>query len=77
MGQDESRACVANLLSEFSSVRGFHAFFTDSKKKSVRFDVVVDFAEKNLGELRAQIERKVALGFPGYKIFIVIDREFA
>ena len=39
--------------------------------------MVVDFAEKNLGELRAQIERKVTLGFPGYKIFIVIDREFA
>ena len=77
LGQDESRACVANLLSEFSSVRGFHAFFIDSKKKSVRFDVVIDFAEKNLGELRAQIERKVALSFPGYKIFIVIDREFA
>ncbi len=43
----------------------------------MRFDVVVDFEEKNLGELRAQIERKVALSFPGYKIFIVIDREFA
>ena len=68
---------MANLLSEFNSVRGFHAFFIDTKKKSVRFDVVVDFAEKNLGELRSQIERKVALSFPGYKIFIVIDREFA
>nr|WP_314565362.1 cation diffusion facilitator family transporter [uncultured Campylobacter sp.] len=77
LGQDESRACVANLLSEFSSVRGFHAFLIDSKKKSVRFDVVVDFAEKNLGRLRAEIERKVALSFPEYKIFIVIDREFA
>jgi len=77
LGQDESRACVANLLSEFSSVRGFHAFLIDSKKKSVRFDVVVDFVEKNLGELRAQIERKVALSFSGHKIFIVIDKEFA
>ena len=47
------------------------------KKKSVRFDVVVDFAEKNLSRLRAEIEREVALSFPGYKIFIVIDREFA
>ena len=43
----------------------------------MRFDVVVDFAEKNLGKLRTQIEHKVALSFPGYKIFIVIDREFA
>ena len=77
LGQDVSRACVANLLSEFSSVCGFHAFFIDSKKKSVRFDVVVDFAEKNLSRLRAEIEREVALSFPGYKIFIVIDREFA
>ena len=58
-------------------MRGFHAFFIDTKKKSVRFDVVVDFAEKNLGKLRTQIEHKVALSFPGYKIFIVIDREFA
>ena len=43
----------------------------------MRFDVVVDFVEKNLGRLRAEIERKVALSFPEYKIFIVIDREFA
>ena len=77
LGQEESRACVANLLSRFSSVRGFHAFFIDTKKKSVRFDVVVDFAERNLGELRAAIEREVSLNYPGYKIFIVIDREFA
>ena len=27
LGQEQSRACAANLLSEFSSVRGFHAFF--------------------------------------------------
>ena len=58
-------------------MRGFHAFFIDTKKKSVRFDVVVDFAEKNLNRLRAEIECKVALSFLGYKIFIVIDREFA
>ena len=68
---------MANLLSRFSSVRGFHAFVIDTKKKSVRFDVVVDFAEKNLSRLRAQIEREISLSFPGYKIFIVIDREFA
>ena len=68
---------MENLLSEFSGVRGFHAFFIDSKKKSVRFDVVVDFAEKNLSWLRAEIEREISLSFPGYKIFIVIDREFA
>ena len=46
---------MANLLSCFSSVRGFHAFFIDTKKKSVRFDVVVDFAEKNLSRLRAVV----------------------
>lgn len=77
LGQEESRACVANLLSRFSSVRGFHAFFIDTKKKSVRFDVVVDFAERNLGELRTAIESEISLNYPGYKIFIVIDREFA
>ena len=77
LGQEQSRACVANLLSRFISVRGSHAFFIDTKKKSVRFDVVVDFGEKNLDRLRAEIERDISLSFPGYKIFIVIDRGFA
>ena len=58
-------------------MRGFHAFVIDTKKKSVRFDVVVDFAERNLGELRAAIEREISLNYPGYKIFIVIGRKFA
>lgn len=48
-------------------MRGFHAFFIDTKKKSVRFDVVVDFAEKNLGRLRAEVEREISLSFSGYK----------
>lgn len=48
-------------------MRGFHAFFIDMKKKSVRFDVVVDFAEKNLGRLRATIEHRTSLSFSGYK----------
>lgn len=77
LGQSEARECVNRLLSEFESVRSMHAFFIDSRKKSVRFDVVVDFKERNLSELRDKIERKIALQFPEYKIFMVIDREFA
>ena len=67
---------MANLLSEFSSVRGFHAFFIDSKKKSVRFDVVVDFAEKNLGELRAQVERRVAPAWRVYSRALAVCADF-
>lgn len=77
LGQNEARECVWRAISGLNSVKSMHAFFIDNKAKSVRFDVVVDFKERNLSELRAQIERKVAQNFPEYQIFIVIDREFA
>ncbi|MCD8213528.1 MAG: cation diffusion facilitator family transporter [Campylobacter sp.] len=77
LGQTQARDCMNSALSEFQSVKSMHAFFIDSVKKSVRFDVVVDFKERNLSELREQIEKKVGEIFPNYKIFIVIDREFS
>lgn len=77
LGQNSAKECVNNALREFASIKSIHAFFIDSAKKSVRFDVVVDFKERNLEQLRASIEEKIAQLFVGYKIFIVIDREFA
>ena len=77
LGQNEAKECIRNSLSEFKSIVNLHAFFMDNKAKSVRFDVVVDFKERNLSELRKNIEDRVAQNFPGYKIFIVIDREFS
>lgn len=77
LGQNDTKECVKNLLSEFKSILNLHAFFINTDKKTVRFDVVVSFKERNLDELRAKMESVVSAQFPGYKIFIVIDREFA
>lgn len=77
LGQNEAKECLKNALKEFKSILNIHAFFIDNKAKSVRFDAVVDFKERNLSELRKNIEERVAQNFPNYKIFIVIDREFS
>ena len=77
LGQTQAKECIKSALAEFKSILNLHAFFIDDAKKSVRFDVVVDFKERNLSQLRANIEDIVRERFPGYKIFIVIDREFS
>ena len=77
LGQTQAKECIKSALAEFKSILNLHAFFIDDAKKSVRFDIVVDFKERNLSQLRANIENIVRERFPGYKIFIVIDREFS
>lgn len=77
LGQANAKECIKNRLSEFKSIIDIHAFFINLKQKSIRFDVVVDFQERNLKELRANIEKIVAELYPEYKAFIVIDREFS
>ncbi len=76
LGQQSAKDCVINSLSEFKSIKSLHAFFINTAKKTVRFDIVVDFKEKNLKQLRSNITAKLSQIYPSYHIFIVIDREF-
>ncbi|WP_169776948.1 cation diffusion facilitator family transporter [Campylobacter mucosalis] len=77
LGQNNAKECVINALSDLKSILSIHAFFIDLKQKRIRFDVVVDFKEQNLAQLRKEIEKRVSERFGGFEIFIVIDREFS
>ncbi|CAD7286465.1 cation diffusion facilitator family transporter [Campylobacter suis] len=77
LGQNSAKECVANSLSDLKSIKEIHAFFINLKQKRIRFDVVVDYKERDLAWLRAQIEQRVEQNYPDFEVFIVIDREFS
>ncbi|MGG7072889.1 hypothetical protein U5B43_01345 [Campylobacter sp. 9BO] len=77
LGQNSAKECVTNSLSDLESIKEIHAFFINLKQKRIRFDVVVDYKERDLAWLRAQIEQRVEQNYPDFEVFIVIDREFS
>lgn len=77
LGQSNAKDCIESELSDLKSIQNIHAFFINLKQKQIRFDVKVDFKERDIPALRKEIERRVALKFEGFETFIVIDREFS
>ena len=58
------------------TIKQMHGFYVDQESKTISFDVIVDFADKNSSELIAQIREKLAKQFPDYHFFIVEDKDF-
>ncbi len=76
LGQLDTKACVWRSIADIKGVQSMHGFFIDPREKTMRFDVIVDFKERDIESLRGRILEAVLEKFDKYEIFVVIDKEF-
>lgn len=68
----EMRSKIAVIVKNAEGIRGFHGFFCDTERKSVMFDIVVDFGQ-DTEALKKQVETEILKEYPEYKFNIAVD----
>ncbi len=79
-GNDEVkkiRSDVTDIVVSEEYVLQIHGFFCDTEKKSLRFDVVVDFAAPDANKLIEGIHEKIKQIYPEYDVLIQPDSDLS
>lgn len=70
------RTDIRDIVMSYDGVLQFHGFYIDLKKKSITFDVIIDFAadrDRIYSEISAQITER----YPDYDIRITLDSDIS
>ena len=68
---------IRKIVMKHEHVLQMHGFYLDEETKSMRFDVVVDFAADDRKAIIAQIGAEVAVAYPAYTTVIALDSDIS
>ena len=67
---------IHNLVFSFDNIKQMHGFYLNENERTIRFDVIIGFDEKNRQELYEKIYHAVCEKYPDYAVTIVADTDF-
>ena len=70
------RDAIKKEVLSHPTIKQMHGFYVDQETKSISFDVIIDFEDKDAPALIKEIHDKIAGLFPDYHFFIVEDKDF-
>ena len=73
----EMRKYVYSLLKKYEFLQEIHGFYVDIAEKSLTFDIIISFKVDDMHAYYKTIFDDVASKFPDYKLYIVLDNDFA
>ena len=59
------------------TIKQMHGFYCDQELKTITFDVIVDFKDKDAPKLIEEIKKNLGEQFPDYHFYIVEDKDFS
>ena len=68
---------VREIVMAHENVLQMHGFFLNEEKKTMRFDVVISFDEKDRAALHRTIVEEIGRAFPDYELQAVLDTDFS
>ena len=74
---NEIREVIRKEIFSHPTIKQMHGFYVDQETKTISFDVIVDFKDKNSSDLIKEIHGKLVGQFPDYHFYIVEDKDFS
>ena len=71
------RDAIKEEVFSHPTIRQMHGFYCDKESKTISFDVIVDFEDKDANALIKEIHDKLVSKFPSYKFYIVKDEDIS
>ena len=68
-------AGIFKYLKDYSDVLQIHGFYLNKEKKSITFDVVMDFSSQDPKKVYMSIFEKVHARYPEYTLHIQMDTD--
>lgn len=69
------KRAVEKIVGEYENLKQMHGFYVDEKAKTMSFDLIFSFDEKEMEEKVKEIRRKVKSLYPDYKVYVVLDTD--
>ena len=70
------RDAIREEVFSHPTIKQMHGFYVDQEAKTISFDVIVDFKDKDSSKLVKEIHDKLVDKFPDYHFYIVEDKDF-
>ena len=71
------RNAIREELANHPTIKQMHGFYCDQEQKTISFDVIVDFEDKNSSALIEETKGNLSKQFPDYHFFVVEDKDFS
>lgn len=68
---------VRRIVMDMPYVLQMHGFYLDEAEKTMKFDVVIDFAAPDMEAAHADVIRAVQEAFPDYRLQIALDQDLS
>lgn len=72
---DDMKKDILNIIKSYKSILQLHAFYVEDN--TVSFDLVFDFEETNMEEVKKEIETLLKEKYKGYNFIIIIDKDYS
>ncbi|MDO5456403.1 MAG: cation diffusion facilitator family transporter [Eubacteriales bacterium] len=73
----EARTRVQKIVLAHPNIIQMHGFYLDEEEKTIRFDMVVSFDEKDRRSLYKEVCREVQEAYPNYTVNAALDLDFS
>ena len=73
----EARTRVQKIVLAHPNIIQMHGFYLDEEEKTIRFDMVVSFDEKDRRSLYKEVCREVQEAYPDYTVNAALDLDFS
>ena len=70
------RDAIRDEVFSHPTIKQMHGFYVDQESKTISFDLIVDFKDKDSAALIKEIHDKLVDKFPDYHFYIVEDKDF-
>ena len=71
------RDAIKKEVLSHPTIKQMHGFYCDQESRSISFDVIVDFNDKDSSKLIEEIKNNLRQQFPDYHFFVVEDKDFS
>ena len=71
------RTAIQQEVLSHPTIKQIHGFYCDQETKTISFDVIVDFADKDAPKLIKEIINDLTKQYPDYHFIVVEDKDFA
>ena len=72
-----TRKEISKIVLSHKGILQIHGFYIDEKEKTITFDIIIDFNEKNREEIYKKIYEEVQNKYKDYKINITLDVDYS
>ena len=69
----EIREDISKIVHSYKSVLQMHGFYLNKKEKSISFDIIIDFSDKDKEKIYNEIYEKVSNKYSEYNLNITMD----